>query len=70
MSLPNVLTRLVEDVTVIAPGDRYDILPGLVLAHQSGTFPGLAAIVLTGGYRPPESVQQCSTARSSTCRSS
>lgn len=58
MSLPNVLTRLVEDVTVIAPGDRYDILPGLVLAHQSGTFPGLAAIVLTGGYRPPESVQQ------------
>lgn len=58
MSMPNVLSRLVEDVTVIAPGDRYDILPGLVLAHQSGTFPGLAAIVLTGGYRPPESVQQ------------
>ena len=58
MSMPNVLNRLVEDVTVIAPGDRYDILPGLVLAHQSGTFPGLAAIVLTGGYRPPESVQQ------------
>lgn len=58
MSLPNVLTRLVEDITVIAPGDRYDVLPGLVLAHQSGTFPGLASIVLTGGYRPPESVQQ------------
>lgn len=58
MSLPNVLTRLVEDVTVIAPGDRYDVLPGLVLAHQSGTFPGLASVVLTGGYRPPESVQQ------------
>ena len=58
MSLPNVLTRLVEDVTVIAPGDRYDVLPGLVLAHQSGTFPGLACIVLTGGYRPPASVQQ------------
>ena len=58
MSMPNVLTRLVEDVTVIAPGDRYDVLPGLVLAHQSGTFPGIASIVLTGGYRPPESVQQ------------
>lgn len=56
MSLPNVLIRLVEDTTVIAPGDRYDLLPGLVMAHQSGTFPQLAAIVLTGGYVPPEPV--------------
>ena len=58
MSMPNVLTRLVDDVTVIAPGDRYDILPGLVLAHQSGTFPALSSIILTGGYRPPAPVQQ------------
>jgi phosphate acetyltransferase len=56
MSLPNVLIRLVEDSTVIAPGDRYDLLPGLVMAHQSGTFPKLASIVLTGGYTPPEPV--------------
>ncbi len=56
MSLPNVLIRLVEDTTVIAPGDRYDLLPGLVMAHQSGTFPHLSAIVLTGGYSPPDSV--------------
>ncbi len=56
MSLPNVLVRLHEDVTVIAPGDRYDLLPGLVMAHQSGTFPHLSAIVLTGGYTPPEPV--------------
>lgn len=58
MSMPNVLTRLVDDVTVIAPGDRYDILPGLILAHQSGTFPALSSIVLTGGYTPPSSVIQ------------
>ena len=56
MSLPNVLIRLHEDVTVIAPGDRSDLLPGLLLAHQSGTFPHLSAIVLTGGYLPPEPV--------------
>ncbi|MTD15400.1 phosphate acetyltransferase [Nakamurella sp. YIM 132087] len=56
MSLPNVLIRLHEDVTVIAPGDRSDLLPGLVMAHQSGTFPHLSAIVLTGGYAPPEPV--------------
>ena len=56
MSLPNVLIRLHEGVTVIAPGDRYDLLPGLLMAHQSGTFPHLSAIVLTGGYSPPEPV--------------
>ena len=58
MSLPNVLTRLREGYTVIAPGDRYDVLPALILAHQSATFPNLASIVLTGGYTPPDSVQQ------------
>ncbi len=58
MSLANVLVRLHEDVTVIAPGDRTDLLPGLLLAHQSGTFPHLSAIVLTGGYLPPEPIQR------------
>lgn len=57
MSLPNVLTRLRAGTTVIAPGDRSDLLPGLVLAHQAGTFGHLSAIVLTGGYTPPEPVQ-------------
>ena len=58
MSLPNVLTRLREGYTVIAPGDRYDVLPALLLAHQSATFPNLASIMLTGGYAPATSVQQ------------
>lgn len=56
MSLPNVLTRLRENYTVIAPGDRWDLLLGLILAHQSATFPNLSAIVLPGGYLPPEPV--------------
>jgi phosphate acetyltransferase len=60
MSLPNVLPRLTPDVTVIAPSDRTDLLPGLVLAHQSGTFPALAGIVLTGGYEIPESIRRLS----------
>jgi phosphate acetyltransferase len=50
MSLPNVLNRLRPDVTVIAPSDRGELLPGLLMAHQSGTFPSLAGILLTGGY--------------------
>ena len=58
MSLPNVLTRLTENCTVIAPGDRYDLLPGLVMAQQSGTFPSLAGIVLTGGYEVPAEVDR------------
>src|SRR6478752_4206928 len=58
MSLPNVLTRLREGYTVIAAGDRYDVLPALLLAHQSATFPNLASIMLTGGYAPATSVQQ------------
>ncbi|ATG55506.1 phosphate acetyltransferase [Brachybacterium ginsengisoli] len=56
MSLPNVLSRLTENCTVIAPGDRYDLLPGLVMAQQSGTFPALSSILLTGGYDVPEEV--------------
>ena len=56
MSLPNVLPRLRPDITVIAPSDRAELIPGLILAHQSGTFPRLAGIVLTGGYPIPESI--------------
>jgi phosphate acetyltransferase len=56
MSLPNVLSRLSTDVTVIAPSDRSDLLPGLVLAHQSGTFPTLAGVILTGGYELPDTI--------------
>ena len=60
MSLPNVLSRLRTDVTVIAPSDRTDLIPGLMLAHQSGTFPTLAGIVLTGGYQIPDTIQRLS----------
>ncbi|GAB3765113.1 phosphate acetyltransferase [Microlunatus parietis] len=58
MTLPNVLDRLTPDATVITASDRADLIPGLVLAHQSGTFPALAAIVLTGGYPLPDSIRR------------
>lgn len=60
MSLPNVLERLGPDVAVIAPSDRTDLIPGLMLAHQSGTFPTLAGILLTGGYPLPETIRRLS----------
>ena len=60
MSLPHVLDRLVPDVAVIAPSDRTDLIPGLMLAHQSGTFPPLAGMLLTGGCRIPETIRRLS----------
>ncbi|MGQ4508476.1 phosphate acetyltransferase [Dermabacteraceae bacterium P13128] len=56
MSLPNVLKRLSENCTVIAPGDRFDLLPGLFMAQQSGTLPTLSSIILSGGYELPSEV--------------
>ncbi len=56
MTPPNVLKRLRPYTTVIVPGDRSDMLPALILAHQSATFPDLAAMVLTGGYAPEQSI--------------
>ena len=41
MSMENVLTRLTEGAVVVAPGDRADVLVGVLLAHASGTFPSL-----------------------------
>jgi phosphate acetyltransferase len=60
MSLPHVLDRLSADAAVIAPSDRTDLIPGLMLAHQSGTFPPLAGILLTGGYQFPDSIRRLS----------
>ncbi|MGB7962676.1 MAG: phosphate acetyltransferase [Propionicimonas sp.] len=56
MTLPNVLARLEPDSTVIMPGDRLDLLPGLLLAHSSGSFPPLTGIILLGGYEIPEPI--------------
>jgi phosphate acetyltransferase len=59
MSLPNVLDRLTEGVTVIAPGDRTaGLVPGLLAAHEAANFPSLSGVVLTGGFSLPDSVRR------------
>lgn len=50
MSMPHVIDRLVEGGVVIVPGDRDDVLLGVLLAHQSRTLPALAGVVLNGGF--------------------
>ncbi len=57
MTLPNVLSRLEPECSVVLPSDRTDLLPGLILAHNSDTFCSLAAIYLVGGDPIPESIE-------------
>ena len=56
MSFEHLLDRLSDGAVVITPGDRYDILLGLLTAHAAAGFPSLAGIILNGGYYPPTSV--------------
>ncbi|AQP48672.1 phosphate acetyltransferase [Tessaracoccus aquimaris] len=58
MTLPNLLTRLRREATVIVPADRLDLLPGLLMAHRSPDYGPLAALVLTGGFEIPTSVSK------------
>jgi phosphate acetyltransferase len=58
MSMENVLTRLTEGAIVVAPGDRADVLVGVLLAHASGTFPSLAGVILNGGFELAPQVQR------------
>lgn len=56
MTLRNVLDHLIEGAVVVTPADRSDVLLGVLLAHQSATFPTLAGIVLNGGFDPAPQV--------------
>jgi phosphate acetyltransferase len=56
MSMEHLLEHLTDGAVVITPGDRADILLGLVTAHAADGFPSLAGIVLTGGFLPPEQI--------------
>ncbi|GAB4084301.1 phosphate acetyltransferase [Myceligenerans cantabricum] len=52
MSFEHLLTHLSDGAVVITPGDRNDVLTGLLAAHAAPSFPSLAGIVLNGGFFP------------------
>ncbi|MEP7766068.1 phosphate acetyltransferase [Sanguibacter sp. 25GB23B1] len=56
MNFEHLLDRLSDGAAVIVPGDRSDVLLGLLTAQTAKSFPSLAAIILNGGFYPPESV--------------
>lgn len=49
MTMPNVLDRLFEGAVVITPGDRPEVVLGVLNAHLSANFPQISGIVLNGG---------------------
>jgi phosphate acetyltransferase len=56
MSFEHLLDRLSDGAVVIAPGDRTDVLLGLLTAHAAQGFPSLAGIILNGGFYPQGSL--------------
>ena len=50
MTMPHVIDRLTEGGVVIVPGDREDVVLGVLLAHHSRTLPTLSGLVLNGGF--------------------
>lgn len=58
MQIPNFLNNVREQILVITPGDRVDILLSALQAHISKKYPSLAGILLTGGLQPEASVRK------------
>ncbi|MET4107190.1 phosphate acetyltransferase [Hymenobacter sp. UYP22] len=56
MQVPNFLLRLEENVLIITPGDRADLILSALQANMSASYPRVAGLVLTSGYRPEDSV--------------
>jgi phosphate acetyltransferase len=56
MQVPNFLRRIKENVLIVTPGDRADIILGALQANASANFPKVAGIVLTGAIEPDEYV--------------
>ena len=52
MQLPHFLSYLKENVLIVTPGDRGDIIIGALQANLSASYPKVAGIVLTAGAIP------------------
>ncbi|MEM9326047.1 MAG: phosphate acetyltransferase [Bacteroidota bacterium] len=56
MQLDNYLTKMSENSMVVTPGDRGEIILGIMAAHLSNNYPNIGAILLTTGLMPKESI--------------
>ncbi|WDF53341.1 phosphate acetyltransferase [Mucilaginibacter sp. KACC 22063] len=56
MQVPNFLNYLKENVLIVTPGDRGDIIISALQANLSTSYSKVAGIVLTAGYQPEEPI--------------
>lgn len=56
MQVQHALSWLEEDSLVITPGDRGDMIIGMIQAHQSINYPRLAGLLLSTGLTPEPSI--------------
>lgn len=58
MNVPHFLNHIRENVLIITPGDRGDIILSALQASVSTSYPKVAGIVLTAGYEPEEPIKR------------
>jgi phosphate acetyltransferase len=54
MQVPNFLNYLKENVLIVTPGDRGDIIIAALQANLSTSYPKISGVVLTAGFEPEE----------------
>ncbi len=58
MQLPHFLKYIKENVLIVTPGDRGDIIIGALQANVSASYPKVAGIILTAGVSPEEPIMK------------
>ncbi|NEU09523.1 phosphate acetyltransferase [Flavihumibacter sp. R14] len=56
MQVPNFLNHIAENLLIVTPGDRGDIIICALQANLSTNYPKIAGIVLTAGTEPEEPI--------------
>ncbi len=52
MNLEHILENVSDQILVITPGDRTEILIGLLMSMIADNFPKISGVLLTGGIKP------------------
>jgi len=58
MNLEHILENVSDQVLIITPGDRTEILIGLLMSMIADNFPKISGVLLTGGIKPSAQVKR------------
>lgn len=58
MNVPHFLNHIKENVLIITPGDRGDMIVAALQANVSISYPKVSGIVLTAGFMPEEPIMR------------